>query len=187
MSNIEQRKPLITVEQFRELARPTSAHLDEEDVRTFIRECEDNYIIPAITYRQFKGAVECEGSTPWDDSFDETFKTTVFLDGGEYKRDEGEKTETVEWCSGVRKALAYFVYARMQRVDGNILSRSGAMRHTDERAEHTDDSKLRQYGDTMAMAERYLAECVAYLKLHLRDKNIKPLKTTRARIKAIGD
>ena len=81
------RKPLLTVEQFRELARPTSTHIDTEDVRTYIRECEDAYIIPAISYRQFKGAAECEDSTPWDVSFDDTFKTTVFLDGGEYIQD----------------------------------------------------------------------------------------------------
>lgn len=187
MSDTKQRKPLITVEQFRELARPTSAHLDEEDVRTFIRECEDNYIIPAIGYRQFKGAVECENNTPWDDKFDDTFAPVVFLDGGEWTPEQGEDKGLVQWCSGVRKALAYFVYARMQRADGNILSRSGAMRHNDERAEHTNDSKLRQYGDTMDMAERYLADCVRYLKVHLRDEHVKPIKPTRARIKAIGD
>lgn len=183
----ETRKPLLTVEQFREMARPTSTHIDTEDVRTYIRECEDAYIIPAISYRQFKGAVECEDSTPWDASFDDTFKTTVFLDGGEYVQDEGTEKEQVQWCSGVRKALAYFVYARMQRADGNIISRAGAMRHRDERADHTDDSKLRQYNDTMAMAERYLAECVAYLKTHLKDDNIKKIHTTRAKITAIGD
>ena len=66
------RKTLLTVEQFRELARPTSIHLDEEAVRGFIRECEDAYIIPAIGYRQFKGALECENNTPWDDKFDDT-------------------------------------------------------------------------------------------------------------------
>lgn len=180
---MSERKPLITVEQFRQLARPTSAHLDEEDVMTFVRECEDAYIIPTVTYRQFKGAVECEDNTPWDESFDDTFVPRTLLDGGEYTTEKG----SVEWCSGMRKALAYFVYARMQRADGNIISRSGAMRHNDERAEHTDDSKLRQYNDTMAMAERYLSECVAYLKLHLKDERVKPIHTTRAKITAIGD
>ena len=32
----EQRKQLITVDQFRELARPTSTHLDEDEVNAYI-------------------------------------------------------------------------------------------------------------------------------------------------------
>lgn len=181
------RKTLLTVEQFRQLARPTSIHLDEETVQDFIRECEDAYIIPAISYRQFKGAVECENNTPWDDKFDDTFAPAVFLDGGEWTPEQGENKGMVQWCSGVRKALAYFVYARMQRADGNIISRAGAMRHREDRADHTDDTKLKQYNDAMDMAERYLADCVRYLKVHLRDEHVKPIKPTRARIKAIGD
>ena len=153
----------------------------------FIRECEDAYIIPAISYRQFKGAVECENNTPWDDKFDDTFAPVVFLDGGEWTPEQGEDKGMVQWCSGVRKALAYFVYARMQRADGNIISRAGAMCHREDRADHTDDSKLKQYNDAMDMAERYLADCVRYLKVHLRDEHVKPIKPTRARIKAIGD
>lgn len=177
----------MTVGQFRDLARPTGIHLDESEVDCWIRECEDAYIIPAITYRQFKGAVECEDNTPWDASLDDSFSTSVFLDGGEWMQDEGTEREQVQWCSGVRKALAYFVYARLLRADGSIVTRAGAMRHREDRADHVDDTKLKQYNDTMEMAERYLAECVAYLKLHLRDKQIEPIKPTRARIKAIGD
>lgn len=183
----EQRKTLLTVEQFRELARPTSIHLDEEAVQAYIRESEDAYIIPAISYRQFKGAVECENNTPWDKSFDDTFAPVIFLDGGEWTPEQGEDKGLVQWCSGVRKALAYFVYARMQRADGNIISRAGAMRHREDRADHTDDTKLKQYNDAMDMAEKYLADCVRYLKVHLRDEHVKPIKPTRARIKAIGD
>ena len=61
------------------------------------------------------------------------------------------------------------------------------MCHREDRADHTDDSKLKQYNDAMDMAERYLADCVRYLKVHLRDEHVKPIKPTRARIKAIGD
>ena len=187
MSETGIRKPLLTVEQFKALARPVSLHMDTQTVEQFIRECEDAFIIPAITYRQFKGAVECENNTPWDNTFDDSFSTVLFLDGGEWKQDEGTEKEQLHWCSGIRKALAYFVYARLMRADGSIVTRAGAMRHRDDRADHTDDSKLRQYNDTMAMAERYLAECVAYLKMHLRDNNIKKIHTTRAKITAIGD
>ena len=131
--------------------------------------------------------MECENNTPWDDKFDDTFAPVVFLDGGEWTPEQGEDKGLVQWCSGVRKALAYFVYAKMQRADGNIISRAGAMRHREDRADHTDDTKLKQYNDAMDMAERYLADCVRYLKVHLRDEHVKPIKPTRARIKAIGD
>lgn len=187
MSDTDIRKPLLTVEQFKMLARPVSLHLDTQTVEQFIRECEDTFIIPAITYKQFKGAVECENNTPWDKTFDDSFSTVVFLDGGEWKQDEGTEKEQPQWCSGIRKALAYFVYARLLRADGSIITRAGAMRHREDRADHVDDTKLKQYNDTMDMAERYLAECVAYLKLHMRDRQVKPIKTTRARIKAIGE
>ena len=46
MSN--ERTRIITVEQFRELARPTSIHLDESEVDIYIREAEDASIIPAV-------------------------------------------------------------------------------------------------------------------------------------------
>lgn len=61
----EQRKQLITVDQFRELARPTSTHLDEDEVNAYIRECEDANIIPAIGWKRFKAATE-QGE--WGDS-----------------------------------------------------------------------------------------------------------------------
>lgn len=183
---MNERKRLISVEQFRELARPTSVHLDEEEVNAYIRECEDQYIIPVIKYKNFKGCVENDQSV-WDEFFDETFNPKIFIDGGEWISDEGTIKEEAHYVNGVRKALAYFVYARMVRSDGNILSRAGAMRHRDEHAEHNTDQKLRQYNDVMNMAERYLAECVAYLRLHVKDLEINKTKCTRARIKAIGD
>lgn len=183
---MSERKRLITVEQFRQLARPTSVHLDEEDVNAYISECEDQYIIPAIKYKNFKGCVENDQSV-WDDYFDSTFNPKIFLDGGEWVSDEGTVKEEAHYINGVRKALAYFVYARMVRSDGNILSRAGAMRHRDDYADHNQDPNRNQYNDVMGMAEHYLAECVAYLRMNVKDLEIEKVKGTRARIKAIGD
>lgn len=111
----EQRKQLITVDQFRELARPTSAHLDEDDVNAYIRECEDANIIPAIGWERFKAATE-QGE--WGDSVLPDFQPAVFLDGGEYTtKKEGDcsqdETKVHKYTSGIRKALAYFTYARL--------------------------------------------------------------------------
>ena len=69
------RKQLITADQFRELARPTSTHLDEDEVNAYIRECEDANIIPAIGYERFKAATE-QGE--WGDSVLPDFQPATF-------------------------------------------------------------------------------------------------------------
>lgn len=182
------RTPLITFEQFRELARPTSTHLDEGDVLSFVRECEDERIIPAIGWGNFKSSL---GLREWDRTFDDSFTPDLWLDGGEWSHEEidedGKKFEKSYYCCGVRKALAYFVYAKMLRADGTIISRAGTMRHRDDYSDHIDEPQLRQYNDAMNMAERYLSECLFYLQVHKKSRQISPQRGSRAKIHAIGD
>ena len=183
------RKQLITVDQFRELARPTSTHLDEYEVNAYIRECEDANIIPAIGWKRFKAATE-QGE--WGDSVLTDLQPSVFLDGGEYTtKKEGDcsqdETKVQKYTSGIRKALAYFTYARLFRADGTIVSRSGAMRHRDDYSDHVDDSSLKQYNDIMGMAESYLSDALLYLKATTKAGEVKPHRSTRVRIHAIGD
>ena len=175
------------MEQFRALARPTSLHLDESEVNSFIRECEDRFIIPAITYANFKAAVEGIDSV-WDETFDDTFSARLFLDGGEWEDAEDcTGARKLHYCNGLRRALAYFVYAKMLRADGSIVTRAGAMRHRDDNGEHLDGGKLQQYNDVMNIAESYLAECMSYARFHAKDRQVKPIRGSRARIHAIGD
>lgn len=170
---------MITVEQFRKLARPTSAHVDEEDVLSYVRECEDSYIIPSIGWARFKAATD---SGDWGDSVAKGFIPDTFLDGGEYG-DDGER-----YTNGIRKALAYYVYAKMTRADGSILSRAGAMRHMDDYSQHYQDSGgNKQYNDIMDMAEKYLSNALEYLRLYTNDGEVKKQRGTRAHIHAIGD
>ena len=54
-------KHLITVDEFKELGRPTSKHLDDDEVTSFISECEDMNIMPAIgldMYEELSGGGE---------------------------------------------------------------------------------------------------------------------------------
>ena len=182
------RQPLLTVEQFRELARPTSTHLNEDDVLSYVRECEDERIIPAIGWANFKSSL---GLREWDKTFDDSFIPDLWLDGGEWEHKEvdenGEEYDKLYYCCGVRKALAYFVYAKILRADGTILSRAGTMRHRDDYSDHIDDPQIKQYNDVMNMAERYLNECLQYLQVHKKSRQIRPQRGTRARIHAIGD
>lgn len=190
-----ERKHLITAEQFRTLARPVSTHLDELEVLQYIDECEMLYIIPAIGYGNYNHAVnipEMEGDEStfdktFDGTFDDLFEPNIWLNGGEFERCDcgcggGEK----DWCVGLRKTLAYFVYARMGRADGNIIARAGYMRHNDQYADHVYDTQ-KAYNDVMNTAETYLAGCLRYAKCHTVDKAIKPVGQSRAKIKAIGD
>ena len=186
----EPRKQLITVGQFRELARPTSAHLDEDEVNAYIRECEDTNITTRRSGGTFKAATE-QGE--WGDSVLPDFQPSVLLDGGEYttKKDcdcsQGE-TKVQKYTSGIRKALAYFTYARLFRADGTIVSRAGGMRHRDDYSDHVQDlSSNKQYNDILDMAERYLADALEYLKACTPEGEVKPQRGTRAHIHAIGD
>lgn len=182
------RQPLLTVDQFRELARPTSTHLNEDDVLSYVRECEDELIIPAIGWANFKSSL---GLREWDNTFDDSFIPDLWLDGGEWEHKEkdenGEEYDKLYYCCGVRKALAYFVYAKILRADGTILSRAGTMRHRDDYSDHIDDPQIKQYNDVMNMAERYLNECLQYLQVHKKSRQIRQQRGTRAKIHAIGD
>ena len=183
---MSERTLLIDTEQFRALARPTSLHLDGEEVSAYTREAEDGKIIPAIGYEVYKYVSGEGGELP--SALADSFDKAVFLDGGEYTETSScDGKKALKYCNGLRKALAYYVWAKMLRSDGSIISRAGAMRHRDDYADHVDDSKLRQYNDASGMADRYLAEAVSYLKANTKDNTVRPLRNTRARIKAIGE
>lgn len=167
---------LITLEEFKTLARPASIHLDEAHIMAYVREAEDAYIIPAIGYETVKGIKEAETLTP---------EQTILLNGGEFSTQAcGCDAQTLQYCKGLKLTTAYYTYARMLRADGGIVSRAGFMQHEDDYNRHFDDSKLKQYNDVMDIAERYLASCLAYLQTL---QPTKPVHGTRARIYAIGD
>ena len=166
-------KHIITFEQFRALARPTSKHIDTSDVMTFVRECEELRVIPAI------------GLARYNDLIDNPEKEAnkILLDGGEYQSRGGELVR----CAGLRVAVAYFVYAYMSMVDGGMLTRTGLMQHNDSYASREDDkNRIRLYNDAMNTAEAYLNTCLVYIK-ETENDDIKPVRGTRLRIHAIGD
>lgn len=174
---------LITAAEYKVLARPASVHLDDDEVQAYINECEDMHIIPAIGYANFVAAINSE---TFDNTFDETFSLSIWLDGGAFTTSGCGCNERTEWCAGLRKTLAYYVYAKMLRADGTIVARAGAMRHNDQYAQHVDPNR-KQYDDVMDIADKYLEGCMLYAKTHSVECNaVKPIKGSRARIKAIG-
>jgi hypothetical protein len=164
---------LLTVEQFKTLARPTSKHVDDDDIMTFVRECEDITIIPAIGLARYKALIEA----PDDEA------NKVLLVGGEYQDKKGEQKR----CAGLQLALSYYVYGKLVMVDGGMLTRTGLMQHNDSYASREDDkNRVRLYNDVMNTAETYLASCVAYIHA-TTDESVKPIRGARLRIHAIGE
>ena len=174
------KEHLISVAGFRALARPTSAHLDEAEVNKYIEECEDIYIIPAIGLETFKLLLG-DVSKGMDED--------TLLNGGEWSEDGcacgGGKLRR---CHGLRKALSYFVYARMIQNDGGIVTRTGFVKHNDEYATRDDDkNRVRKYNEVMQVAETYLSTSLDYWH-HLNGKCCRDkARGTRVRIHSIGD
>lgn len=170
---------LITVEEFKTIARPVSIHIDEAHVLAYITEAEDVSIIPAIGYDLYKEIVTSE-------ELSEDLR--ALLEGGEFTPVPrcGCAETGLQYCKGLKATTAYYAYARALRADGAIVSRAGFMQHDNEYARHIDDGKLRNYNDVTDIAERYLSSCLLYIQSKI-NKCQQPAHGSRARIYAIGD
>lgn len=163
---------LINFEKFRELSRPTSVHLDEDDVVNFIIECQDVFIIPAVGVRMFC-RMERSISVPTADRFasyllkgcywyfnasDDNF-LIVSYDG-----DLLNEYPDAKYCHGIEKTLAYYTYARMMRDDGAMVTRAGSIQHNDAYGSRlAQNEKHARYNDVMNAAELYLNSCLLFL------------------------
>lgn len=165
---------LLQASDWAKLTRPSSVNMDEDDINLFIKECEDIYIIPAIGDDLFLQL--CAANL--DD------KLIILLDGGQYT-DNGQKKHIIR---GIRTALAYFVYAKMAKNDGAVVGRSGFMQHNDKYSARMDDkNRVNKYNDCMNVAEKYLSDCLNYMKFIYGKDNVKPIRGSRVRFLAIGD
>lgn len=185
---------LLTFDEWRDLTRMSSQHIDEEEVEIFIEECEDVLIVPALGVELYNALVAYANDSVvrWDEAFvgfaDGQFLMSadnmkILLDGGQYQGDCGALKVT----KGIRKTLAYYVYAKVARNDGAIVGRSGFLQHTDERAQRLDDKqKVNRYNDIMSIAESYLSGCLGFVMSRL-DGCAKKVRGKRTTIKAIGD
>ena len=169
---------LITAEEVSALARPIYA--DEEIVFSIIAESEREDIKPRIGDRLYltlktKGVDEL------------TNEESLLLNGGQWTSSNGD----VHYLEGLKTALAYFVYSRIVR-DGNIQStRYGARIKSDENSTSTEDTeRQRQYRQAFASADRYLAECLAFINRNStalgecgRDKK---MRSNRTKFRVVG-
>lgn len=170
---------IITLDELKEYARPTSIHLDASHAATYIQESEGRFIIPAIGYELYNILCHPDG---WGVDAE---VLGVVAKGGEYTGTAcGCDGSSVAWCHGLKKATIYFAYALMIKADGGVMSRAGLMRHRDEYSDHADDKK-EQNNNVMDAAELYLESCLQAIKA--LGLGARKARQTRATIKAIGD
>lgn len=166
---------LITKGDVETLSRPISVHVNESDINAFIDETEQMDIIPSIGSELY---LELQADLYGD-------KYEMLLSGGVYSGKDGKK----RIFKGLKSAMAYYVYARLVKNDGRILSESGFLSHNDEYGTKSDDKqKYASYNDALNIAKRYLSDVLDYLKSTDVTFNKKAkVKNNGTRFIAIGD
>lgn len=183
---------ILTAEQFRALARPTSTHLETDIVDAYINECEDVYIIPAIGVALMGDLllyVQDRANTTEQNPVDPNPLFDALLDGIDYEPSNGCgcPADGMRLCYGLRKALSYFVYGKMMLDDGLTLTRSGNIQHLDEYgARMAQQQRINRYNDVLNTAKMYLDSVLQFIKSEVTPCQPK-VHQNNTRIKAIGD
>lgn len=171
--NIE-RKHLITLTEVMSLARSISTNIDEKNVDVFIDESEQLDVKPTIGDQMF----------------------IKLLDGIEYGRLMNGGRYDIDGKSymfaGLKKALAYYVYARLVKGGNGTQTRFGFMEKNDDFSHRSDlKDRIAAYNDAFAVADKYLKECLRYMQAN---PTIFPgyngegkMKMNRVKFKVIGD
>lgn len=162
---------IITPDEIEVLARPCT--IDEEIAWRYIEEAEMQDVKPLV------------GDALFFDICDHPSKYEELLEGGicEIK---GKKLG----FGGLKRAVAYYVWARMVKCSVHHLTRFGFVNKNDDNS-HAVEWKERQaaYNDAYAVADNYMKECLAYIK----DKSIaqvgevSQISKKRTFLKTIGE
>lgn len=144
---------LIMPDEVSALSRDMSTHVDENRVTSLILEAQDIDIKSAI------------GDALFIDLQENQYKYAELLDGGVYECKCGRFT-----FSGLRKALAYYSYARLVKQGDSNVTRFGFVVKESEHSHRPDyREKVAAYNDAFSVADTYMKECLRYL-VHNRDK-----------------
>lgn len=140
---------LITYSEACKLARSISQHVDRERIDTFIREAETLDVKPVLGDMLYIAVKR------------DPVRFTALLQGGVYECPDG----TTRSFEGLKSALAYFVYARFVRSSDAQVSRVGFVNKDNEHTSRTNDAeKERVYNDALAIGQRYLQECMEFVR-----------------------
>ena len=112
----------------------------------------------------------------------------VLINGGEYTDECRNRRHFV----GLRRALAYYVWARLVKTSVNHLTRFGFVQKRDEYSQATEyRERQTAYNDAFAIADGYMKECLAYIQAKpeiFADYTLKgKVKANRTKFKILGN
>ena len=93
---------------------------------------------------------------------------------------------------GLRRTLAYYVWARLVKTSVNHLTRFGFVQKRDEYSQATEyRERQTAYNDAFAIADGYMKECLAYIQAKpeiFADYTLKgKVKANRTKFKILGN
>lgn len=157
------------------IGRPISANTDEDKINAYITEAEQMNIKPVLGDSLFLSILE-KGED------DERLK--LLLSGGTYTIDSHVFT-----FAGLKKAVAYYVYAKYLMVGDFNATRFGITMKEDGYSSHISSAdRSNAYSDTLEVANCYLQDCVEYCKRKglMPGRAGSPKSTGSVRIRKIG-
>lgn len=141
---------LTTIEDIKGI-RDLSQNLKDGRITPYIVEVEDAYILPAI------GAALYERL----DTGEET--DAILMDGGYYDRPTCDGTER-DRCYGIRRAVAYFAYARVLKNNQINVTAFGVTQKQSNQSNPTgEDAITDAVTEARKMGYHYLKSCIRYL------------------------
>lgn len=146
---------LIETSQVKQLGRPLG-DIKEDKLLAYIREVENTYIKPALGDTLFLAlhADNLEIGGTYD----------TLLNGGEWNGEDAAcACSGVHFFSGLRTAIAYFVYAKSLMSADIESTRYGFMQKDGMYSEHVSQAqRTAAYNDAMEVGHAYLRECLEY-------------------------
>ena len=138
---------LTTVDQIKGI-RDIAANLKDMRLAPYIKECEDAYIMPAL------------GADLYERLDNHTETDEILLDGGYYDKPDGSRAK----CHGIRRAVAYFAYARVLRNNAVSVTAFGVVTKTSNYSQPTEAAQAQSAAaEAVKMGELYLHSCIEYL------------------------
>lgn len=146
-------QPIITADEVSLWARPI--YSESEKIERYIEEAELVKIKPAIGDDLF---VKIKDVDYEDERIDMLLDGGVYEIGGEYRQ-----------FAGLKRTLSYYAYSMLIESSSLELTRQGAVvRRSDYSDEADREERIAASRETYAIADRYMEECLVYL----RDKGI---------------
>lgn len=157
-------------------ARPVSNHVDTEKINAYIAEAEDMDVRPSL------------GDALYMDIASDKEKYELLLNGGSYE----SRCGLTKYFSGLRKAIAYYAFARtVKNIELNVTAFGLSYKEDDYSSRPSLKEKIMAYNDAFSVGDRYMKECVEYLNakkdMYPLYKGVGNVAATRNKIRIIGE